>query len=238
MRETGAGRWSLALAVLVVLAAFVMPRIVATPQAALAATPRVSSADDPVARGRAIIVTSACGYCHGGDANPASPDWLQGMKTQLNEFKIGPCALKPDAMPCFHTRPRNLTPDNLTGMGRFSERQIFNALRYGLRPEDTPDVEITSSTPGVGNFPEHPHYLAPPMPWPSWRQKPDQDLWAIAAYLKRGLKPVRNKVPDSEGPPDFWASEYTVEKIGPYPVPAFPTANERMPVAQAGSPPK
>ena len=57
----------------------------------------------------------------------------------------------------------------------------------------------------------------------------DQQLWAIAAYLKKGLKPVTNKVADSEGPPDFWASEYTVEKIGVYPPPAFPTANERLP---------
>src|SRR5258708_12227862 len=40
---------------------------------------------------------------------------------------IGPCARTPGASPCFHTRPRNLTPDNTTGMGRFSERQIFNA---------------------------------------------------------------------------------------------------------------
>src|SRR5207253_11101372 len=60
----------------------------------------------------------------------------------------------------------------------------------GLRPEETPDVEITSTVPGQGNFPLHPHYLAIPMPWPSWRHMPDQDLWAIAAYLKNGLKPV------------------------------------------------
>jgi mono/diheme cytochrome c family protein len=238
MRQTVAGRWSLVLMAAVLLVAFVMPRVMAAPRAASAATPRVSSADDQVARGRAIVITSACGYCHGGNADPASPDWLQGMKTRENEFLIGPCAITPGAMPCFHTRPRNLTPDNLTGLGRFSERQIFNALRYGLRPEDTPDVEITSTTPGVGNFPAHPHYLAPPMPWPAWRHKPDQDLWAIAAYLKRALKPVRNKVPDSEGPPDFWASAYTADKIGAYPVPAFPTANEQAPAAQAGSGPK
>ncbi|HEX5409330.1 MAG TPA: hypothetical protein VFW89_06130 [Gemmatimonadaceae bacterium] len=234
MRQTVAGRWSLVLMTVVLLVAFVMPRVMAAPRATSAATPRVWSADDQVARGRAIVITHACGDCHGGGANPASPDWLQGMKTPLTEFKIGPCAIKPDAMPCFHTRPRNLTPDNLTGLGRFSERQIFNALRYGLRPEDTPDVEIASTTPGVGNYPAHPHYLAPPMPWATWRHMPDQDLWAIAAYLKHGLKPVRHKVPDSEGPLDFWASEYTVEKIGPYPAPAFPTANEQAPAAQAG----
>lgn len=56
---------------------------------------------------------------------------------------------------------------------------------------------------------------------------PDQDLWAIAAYLKWGVKPQSNKVADSDGPADFRASEYTVEKLGTYPAPAFPTANEQ-----------
>jgi hypothetical protein len=57
----------------------------------------------------------------------------------------------------------------------------------------------------------------------------DQELWAIAAYLKRAVKPVRNRVPDSEGPPDFWASAYTVANIGAYPAAPFPAANERLP---------
>jgi mono/diheme cytochrome c family protein len=186
-----------------------------------------------VQRGRIVVLTHACSECHGGNDNPAADGWLAGVKTPDMEIKIGPCAVTPGATPCFTTRPRNLTPDNATGIGRFSERQIFNALRYGLRPEDTPDVTITSSTPGQGNFPTNPKYLAPPMPWPSWRHMPDADLWAIAAYLKHGVKPVRNKVADSEGPPDFWASEYTVEKIGPYPAKQFPTANEQFTRATA-----
>ncbi len=184
---------------------------------------------EQVARGRELTVHHACGGCHGGIGNPAADGWLAGMRTPEQEFLIGPCAVKPGAEPCFKTRARNLTPDNTTGLGRFSERQIFNALRYGLRPGETPDVEITSTVAGQGNFPKSPKYLAPPMPWPEWRHMPDQDLWDIAAYLKHGLKPVNNRVPDSEGPPDFWASEFTVEKIGPYPAPAYPTANERIP---------
>jgi len=52
---------------------------------------------------------------------------------------------------------------------------------------------------------------------------------SASRYLKRGVKPVPNKVPDSEGPPDFWASEYTLAKIGPYPMPSFPTAQEQEP---------
>lgn len=176
--------------------------------------------------GRSLVLNHDCNGCHGG-ADPESQGWLAGMTRPDQEFRIGPCAFNTSAKPCFHTRPRNLTPDNGTGLGRFSERQIFNALRFGLRPEDTPDVTITSMTPGKGNFPVHPHYLAPPMPWPGWRFMSDTELRAIAVYLKRGLKPVVNKVADSEGPPDFWASEYTVDKIGRYPAPAFPTANER-----------
>lgn len=179
-----------------------------------------SQDQDQVLRGRFLVITHACGDCHGGGTNPAAKGWLIGLTdTVTQQFRIGP----------FVTRPRNLTPDNTTGLGRFSERQIFNALRYGLRPGETPDVDITSMTPGQGNFPLHPKYLAPPMPWPSWRFMPDADLWAIAAYLKRGLNPVSNKVQDSDGPPDFWASAYTVEAIGPYPSPAFPTANEKRP---------
>lgn len=173
-----------------------------------------------VLRGRSLVASAACSACHGGAVNPTQEGWLSGAQAArgapYDEFRIGP----------FRTRPRNLTPDNTTGMGRFSERQIFNALRYGLRPGETPDVEITSAVPGEGNFPEHPKYLAPPMPWPAWRHMPDQDLRDMAAYLKHGVRPVRNRVLDSEGPPDFWASGYTAEAIGTHPAPAFPTAQE------------
>jgi hypothetical protein len=172
---------------------------------------------EQVLRGRQLVIEHVCADCHGGGPNPASPMWLAGVQDSLQIFQIGP----------FKTRPRNLTPDNATGIGRFSTRQIFNALRYGLRPGETPDVDITSTTPGEGNFPDNPKYLAIPMPWPAFRHMPDEDIRAIAVYLKYGVKPVSNRVADSEGPPDFWASEYTAEKIGTYPAPAFPTDREQ-----------
>jgi hypothetical protein len=149
--------------------------------------------------------------------------WLVGMRfpedTVFQQFQVP----TPDG--AFVTRPRNLTPDNETGLGRFTERQIFNALRYGLRPSETPDVEITSTTPGEGNFPAAPKYLAPPMPWPAFRHMSDLELRSIAAYLKRGLNPQSNLVEPSEGPPDFWAGLYA-QFVGPRPVAAFPTARE------------
>jgi hypothetical protein len=170
-----------------------------------------------ILEGRTLVLNHDCGGCHGGGSNPANPLFLSGARTKADEFVIGP----------WTTRPRNLTPDNQTGLGRFSERQIFNALRYGLRPGETPDVQITSFTPGQGNFPLHPRYLAPPMPWPAWRFMSDKELYAIAAYLKNGLKPVNHLVADSEDPPDFWAAIYVADSIGPYPALAFPAAQER-----------
>jgi mono/diheme cytochrome c family protein len=188
--------------------------------------PAAGTADlEQVLRGRLATIRHDCGGCHGGEANPAAEGWLIGITSPEQAFPIGPCGEEPDS-PCFRTRPRNLTPDAETGMGAYAEPQIFNALRYGLSPRETPAVEITSSTPGEGNFPDHPKYLAVGMPWQYWRHMPDDELRAIAAYLKHGLKPVSNHVEDSDSPPDAWASEYTVEKIGTYPAPAFPTERE------------
>jgi mono/diheme cytochrome c family protein len=178
--------------------------------------------------GRTLVVSLACGECHGGRGNPAADGWLAGLRSSADPARTAPFEQE-FAIGSFRTRSRNLTPDNATGLGRFSERQIFNSLRYGLRPGETADVEITSGIPGEGNHPVNPKYLAPPMPWTAWRHLSDEELRAIAAYLKEGLRPARNRVPDSEGPPDFWAGAYTPEAIGPHPAPAFPTANERRP---------
>jgi cytochrome c553 len=182
-------------------------------------SPEARAQAQQILRGRTLVLHHGCGDCHGGYANPGASYFLAGMRDSTQIFQIGP----------FKTYPRNLTPDNATGLGRFSERQIFNAIRYGLRPGETPDVAITGMTPGQGNFPANPKYLAPPMPWPAFRHMTDQEIMDIAAYLKRGLKPVANRVPDSEGPPDFWAGEYSAAKYGPYPVAAFPGAAERAP---------
>jgi FtsP/CotA-like multicopper oxidase with cupredoxin domain/mono/diheme cytochrome c family protein len=181
---------------------------------------------EQVLRGRALATKAACGDCHGGRGNPAAHGWLTGVLPGARLGDVGPFELTNLIGP-FRTWARNLTPHNTHGLGRFSERQIFNALRFGLRPGETPDVEITSMMPGVGNFPQHPKYLAPPMPWPAKRHLSDQELKDLAAYLKHGLKPRANRVPDSEGPPDFWVSDYTPEFLGPYPAPPFPTVRER-----------
>jgi mono/diheme cytochrome c family protein len=205
--------------------------------AAAERAPATGSVDmDKVLRGRQVAVQHDCGACHGGGNNPDSPGWLAGVggNPATVEFPAGPiteppisgrCSVQAAGVPCRMMRPRNLTPHE-TGIGGYTDRQLFNALRYGLRPSTTPDVEITSSVPGQGNFPSQPDYLGIGMPWPSWRYMSDNDLWALIAYLRHGLKPVDNEVAASEAPPDLWARVYTVENIGPYPAPAFPTSNE------------
>ena len=190
--------------------------------ACLADLPASPVTMDQVARGRVRVMASNCASCHNrGKLDPSDPHWLAGFIPSLSptgEFTVS----------TFKIRAANLTTDNDTGLGRCSERQLFNALRYGLDPLDTPDVEITASVPGQGNFPANPHYLAPPMSWPAFRHMPDEDLWAIVAYLKHGIKAVSNPVPESEGPADHWASNYDVSKIGPYPITPFPAANEEF----------
>ena len=190
----------------------------------------LATAADTIALGRRVVMSSGCGDCHGGTSNPAAPNWLVGWREGTEDTLFAAAFRIPTPMGVFQTRPRNLTPDNETGLGRFTERQIFNALRYGLRPGETPDADITGTTPGQGNFPENPKYLAPPMPWPAFRHKPDVELWAIAAYLKRALKPQTNKDEPSEGPPDFWAGLYGMfGATGAMQTPAFPTDREAAP---------
>lgn len=191
------------------------------------------TAADTIALGRQQVMSSGCGDCHGGGQNPAAPNYLVGWRDGTDDTLFVGAFKIPTPGGVFQTRPRNLTPDDETGTGRFTERQIFNALRYGLRPGETPDADITGTKPGVGNYPETPKYLAPPMPWPAFRFKTDLELKAIAAYLKRGVKPAKNKVIPSEGPPDFWAGLYGMfGVIGPATAPPFPGEREAGPAAK------
>jgi hypothetical protein len=74
----------------------------------------------------------------------------------------------------------NLTPDEPTGLGTWTPELFIKAIRSGKHM-------------GVGRP------ILPPMPWPNFRQLPDQDLKAIFAYL-HSLPPIHNKVPDPVPP--------------------------------------
>jgi len=77
---------------------------------------------------------------------------------------------------------RNITPDQETGIGSWTDGQIVRALREGLRPDGT--------------------VLFPIMPIEAMRGLSDEDALSIVAYL-RSLEPVRTELKESE--PSFMA---------------------------------
>jgi mono/diheme cytochrome c family protein len=76
---------------------------------------------------------------------------------------------------------RNLTPDDETGLGTWTEREFIDTIRNGR-------------SRGIGRE------LLPPMPWPAYRNATDEDLAAIFAYLQ-SIPAVSNRVPDPLPPP-------------------------------------
>ncbi len=130
---------------------------------------RSTSGMSRVERGRYITTISGCNDCHTPGTLYGAPD----MSRQLSGTEMGWSG------PWGVTHAQNLTPDNETGIGRWTEQQIVTALRTGMRPDGTT--------------------LMPPMPWPEFGQMTDEDANAVAAFLK-SLPPVSHRVPDKLAP--------------------------------------
>jgi len=164
---------------------------------------------DQVARGRILVTSSGCGDCHSaGGSDPSAANWLTGYHTGDGPgvFQLGPATTIYAA---------NITPDATTGIGAHSDQEIYNVLKFGYDPD----------SPAGG--PQE--YVAPIMPWASFRHKSDADLWAIVAYLKHGMNGVTNAVPENVGePPDHWAASSSEAAVGPAVSPAFPAGNEHF----------
>jgi mono/diheme cytochrome c family protein len=163
--------------VLVLVAAVTAGGGAAAPQAAAASAARVE-------RGRYLVEITGCHDCH-------SPKIDARMTPDLNRPLSGrpPSTLPPVqesgqirasldltawSGPWGNSFAANLTPDRETGLGsRYTEESFVRTIRTGKKPEGED--------------------LAPPMPWPAFRNMTDEDLKAMYAYLKT-LKPVRNFV--------------------------------------------
>lgn len=76
---------------------------------------------------------------------------------------------------------RNLTPDNDTGLGKWTEQNFIETIRSGRE---------------LGKGRE----LLPPMPWPAFGNLSDDELKAIYAYL-RTIPAIHNAVPEPLPPP-------------------------------------
>jgi mono/diheme cytochrome c family protein len=122
-----------------------------------------------IARGKYLVEGPAhCGSCHisnfddlvAGDEGKDVP--LKGGV----RFPMGPLG-------AMYTR--NLTPDKSTGIGRYSDEQVFRMMRHGIRPN------------GLASM---------PVLMPFWKMA-DDDLVAIVSYL-RSLTPIENAIPENE----------------------------------------
>ncbi|NWF90458.1 MAG: diheme cytochrome c-553 [Ignavibacteriaceae bacterium] len=164
--------------------------------------------EELIARGSYIVNSSGCGDCHTPKImSPNGPveDTTRFLSGFPAEDKLPPLDLKTVAPGNWYVTEKNLaawvgpwgisyasniTPDNETGIGTLSEEMFIKTIREG-------------KLMGVGRP------LLPPMPWPMFARKTDEDLKAIYAYLM-SIKPVKNKVPDPVPPPKL--AEYFSKK--------------------------
>ena len=138
-----------------------------------------SRAESQLERGRYLVETvAACGNCH----TPKGPN---GPLT--NKKLAGGDIIKHAD---FIAATPNITPDPETGIGKWTDLEIFTAIREGRRPDGT--------------------LIGPAMPSRSYRYLADEDVEAIVGYL-RSVPPVYNPIsikshydeplPASWGPP-------------------------------------
>jgi mono/diheme cytochrome c family protein len=146
-----------------------------------------------IARGAYLVTIGGCNDCHTplkmGPKGP-EPDTSRTLSGHP-EYLTMPAPQQPNgpwgwtgaatntafAGPWGVSYARNLTPDQLTGIGIWNEEMFINTIRTGKHW-------------GVSRP------ILPPMPWQNYRQMKDEDLRAVYSYL-RSLKPIRNQVPDA-----------------------------------------
>ena len=146
---------------------------------ALAPAPTQAQASrDALRRGEYLATIMDCAGCHTPGKFLGKPDFSRAFGGSEVGFSI-------PGMGTFY--PPNLTPDRETGLGAWSQVEIVNAVRTGVRPDG--------------------RRLAPAMPYESYGKLTDADAAALAAYLKN-LKPVRNAVPMPVGPSEKPLSPY------------------------------
>jgi mono/diheme cytochrome c family protein len=127
-------------------------------------------------RGEYLVELLGCGACHtdGALIGEANPD------KALAGSRIGIAWSNPlgDKYPGV-VYPPNITPDLETGIGKWSDPQIADAIRAGIGRHGSRRIST--------------------MPWPGYAKIYDEDIAAITAYL-RSIEPVVHRVPDEVAP--------------------------------------
>ena len=128
---------------------------------------------NPVARGKYLVTTIGCAFCH-------SPVTEDGSMMEELKFAGGQ---RWDLYPFDNVVSYNLTSDKETGLGNWTDEQIKTFLTKGIRRNGKRMIPY-------------------PMPWPAFASMKPDDLDAIVAYL-RTIPPVYNKIPDPQSPNIF-----------------------------------
>lgn len=168
------------------------------PSLALAANEKASA--EMIARGKQLVTQGLCHDCHTPkNFGPQGPivdmtRALSGSPAGMTLPPIDRKALQPGYWvmgspdltawmgPWGVSYAANLTPDEQTGIGLWTDAVFIKALRDGKHM-------------GEGRP------ILPPMPWQFIGTMLDDDLRAVFAYLK-SLPPVKNAVPQPVAPPD------------------------------------
>ena len=146
-----------------------------------------------VKRGEYLVTIGSCDDCHTpwvmGPQGP-HPDMTRRLSGHPADLVMPPPPKLPPgpwlwigagtntafAGPWGISYTRNLTPEEVSGLGIWTEEMFIKTMRTGRH--------MGVSRP-----------ILPPMPWQSLQKATDEDLKAIYAFL-RTLKPIKNEVPD------------------------------------------
>lgn len=151
-----------------------------------------------VERGRYLVTIGGCNDCHTPlkmgpkgpepdmtrmlSGHPESFPITDGTATSSNRWLMTMAASGTAfSGPWGVSFAANLTPDDNTGLGIWTEEMFVKAVRTGRH--------MGVSRP-----------ILPPMPWPNVGAMNDDDLKAVYAYL-RSIQPLHNRVPDPLPPP-------------------------------------
>jgi mono/diheme cytochrome c family protein len=151
-----------------------------------------AAVDPRVERGRFLVTLGGCHDCHTPvkmGADGPEPDLSRMLSGHPQELVLPPAPQLPPGPwvatvagtmtawsgPWGTSFTANLTPDDETGLGRWTEQDFVATLKSGRHQ-------------GRGRE------ILPPMPWQNLAQLPEEELGAIFAYL-RSIPPVRNQVP-------------------------------------------
>ena len=120
-------------------------------------------------RGAYVAAFAGCAACHTAVDDDGRPETGKAFAGGLEVRGDGGVGV---------WRSANITPDNTTGIGTWTDEEIVRAIRTGVTHDGS--------------------RLLPIMPYPYYQRMSDGDAYALVVFL-RAQEPVTRRVPPSEG---------------------------------------